>query len=62
MVIAARVVGTLACLFGAIWLLQGLNVLPGSAMSGQTLWVVIGAVMLFFGAGLIYLSPGLRRR
>lgn len=27
---------------GAVWFLQGINVLPGSFMTGQTKWAVIG--------------------
>ena len=36
---------------GTVWFLQGINVLPGSFMTGQTKWAVIGA--LCFLAGVI---------
>jgi hypothetical protein len=35
---------------GAIWFFQGINVLPGSFMTGQTRWAVIGAVTAGVGA------------
>ena len=31
-----NIVGAVLVLFGAIWFLQGINVLPGSFMTGQT--------------------------
>jgi hypothetical protein len=54
------VVGVLMVLTGAVWTLQGLNVLGGSAMSGVSLWAAIGPVVAIVGA---YLAVrGLRRR
>ena len=42
-------------MFGCVWLLQGLNVLPGSFMSGQTRWAVWGGVLICAAvAGLIW--------
>lgn len=35
--------GVLLALVGAVWLLQGVGVLPGSFMTGQAQWAVIGA-------------------
>lgn len=39
-----RVLATILCgpmlLIGVIWVLQGLNVLPGSFVSGQTIWAI----------------------
>jgi hypothetical protein len=45
------VVGILLCLIGVVWFLQGINVLPGSFMTGQTQWAVYGAIA--FVAGLV---------
>lgn len=36
MKIISNIVGVLLILAGGVWFLQGLNVLPGSVMSGQT--------------------------
>ncbi|TMR16598.1 hypothetical protein ETD86_24755 [Nonomuraea turkmeniaca] len=40
------VVGVLFALMGAVWTLQGLGVLGGSAMSGVTTWAIIGPVVI----------------
>ena len=39
----------LPMLGGAIWFLQGINVLPGSFMTGQTRWAVYGAIAIAVG-------------
>jgi hypothetical protein len=36
--IALNIVASLLVLGGAIWFLQGINVLPGSFMTGQIRW------------------------
>ncbi len=51
--IALDVVGVLFVLAGAVWFLQGINVLGGSVMSGQMQWVAIGAVIGVAGIGLL---------
>jgi predicted phage tail protein len=43
------VVGVLLCLVGAVWFLQGIDVLGGSGMSGQAFWAVAGAVLVVVG-------------
>jgi len=45
--------GGLLVLIGAIWALQGLNVIGGSFMTGQTLWLRIGLVCVVAGAILL---------
>ncbi len=57
---ALQLVGSLCCLIGAVWILQGINVLPGSFMTGQMKWAVYGAVVLLVGIGM--LVAGRRRR
>ncbi|MDQ5825276.1 MAG: hypothetical protein M3441_13875 [Chloroflexota bacterium] len=52
--VAAIGPGVLLVLAGIVWLLQGLNVLPGSFMTGQPFWAFIGVVCLVLGGGLIY--------
>lgn len=51
--IALNVVGALCALMGCVWILQGINVLPGSFMTGQTKWAVYGALLLVVGVGLL---------
>lgn len=49
-----RLAGVALVAIGAVWLLQGLRVLPGSFMTGSLLWAVIGAVCILVGGGLLY--------
>ena len=51
-------VGGLMALVGAVWLLQGIGVLPGSFMTGQVFWAVTGAISLAIGGVLV--RAGLR--
>jgi len=53
-------VGAILILVGAVWFLQGIDVLGGSGMSGETLWAVIGPIVALVGIGA--LMAGLRRR
>lgn len=46
---ALIVAGVLLTLIGAIWILQGINLLPGSFMTGQTQWAVYGAIAVLVG-------------
>jgi hypothetical protein len=46
----------LLCLVGLLWLLQGINVLPGSVMSGDPVWAQVGVGMWLLGLGALYLS------
>ena len=58
--IALSIVGALCVLAGAIWFLQGIGVLPGSFMTGQTRWAVYGAIA--FVAGVALIAASRRRR
>jgi hypothetical protein len=50
------VIGVLALIAGIIWTLQGLNVIGGSAMSGQTMWAIIGPIVGIIGLALLIMS------
>ena len=52
--IVLMVMGCVLILMGVVWTLQGLGVLGGSAMSGQTLWAVLGPVVVVVGAVLLF--------
>ena len=54
--IALNIVGTLVGLAGAVWFLQGINVLPGSFMTGQIRWAVYGGIALAVGIALLFLA------
>jgi hypothetical protein len=47
------VIGVLALIAGIFWTLQGLNVIGGSAMSGQTMWAIIGPIVGIVGLALL---------
>jgi hypothetical protein len=49
-----NVVGVLLALGGLVWILQGVGILPGSFMSNDTKWAVIGVITVLIGAGLLY--------
>lgn len=53
MKILMRIVGALLLLAGGVWVLQGLNVLPGSFMTGQTKWAAYGAMAMITGIALL---------
>ncbi|OGF57343.1 MAG: hypothetical protein A2Z21_02345 [Candidatus Fraserbacteria bacterium RBG_16_55_9] len=50
------VLGILLALLGIIWILQGVNVLGGSFMSGQPFWAAMGTVALVVGVSLVLLG------
>ena len=49
---AARVLGIILMIIGTIWILQGINILPGSFMTGQTKWAINGAIAVVVGVVL----------
>jgi hypothetical protein len=57
--VSSLILGVVGLLVGAIFALQGAGVLPGSFMTGQRLWLVIGVVVAIIGLALTYL--GIRR-
>ena len=60
MKIVLNILGVLLILAGGVWFLQGVNVLPGSFMTGQTQWALYGAIAILAGVGLIIIAN--RRR
>jgi hypothetical protein len=51
--IVLNVAGVLFVLTGGVWFLQGINILPGSFMTGQRKWAVYGGLLLIAGIGLL---------
>jgi len=47
--IAGNIVGIILLLIGGLWMAQGSNLLAGSAMSGQSMWLWIGAAVAVIG-------------
>ena len=54
------VVGVIALLVGAVFAGQGANLIPGSSMTGDKTWLLIGLVLAVVGVVLII--TGARRR
>ena len=55
-----NIVGVLLVIIGGIWFLQGINVLPGSFMTGQTRWAVRGGLAVV--AAIVLLLTANRKR
>jgi hypothetical protein len=53
-------VGAVASLAGLVFILQGVNVMHGSSMSGHGSYAGLGAVLLVIGLGLIVWAWRLR--
>ena len=51
--IALSVLGVLCLLCGCVFFLQGINVIPGSFMTGQTKWAIYGALYAIVGIALL---------
>ncbi len=60
MKIVLNIISILLILAGAVWFLQGINILPGSFMTGEIQWAVYGAIA--FILGIILLVYANRRR
>jgi len=54
------VIGGLAVLAGVVWTLQGLNILGGSTMSGDSTWAIVGPIVAV--VGMLAILVGLRRK
>jgi len=57
---ALAIVGAVVALLGALWALQGLNVIGGSRMTGDPFWAAAGLACVVVGLALVYLGvrPG----
>jgi hypothetical protein len=49
-----KIFAVLIMLMGGIWFLQGINVLPGSYMTGDPQWAINGGIAILIGAGLFW--------
>ena len=56
MKISLYIIGALLILSGGIWFLQGINILPGSFMTGQIQWAINGVIAIVIGSFSIYLA------
>ncbi len=60
--IVLDIVGVLLVLVGAVWILQGINVPPGSFMTGQIQWAINGGIAAAAGIVLLVVANLRRRR
>ena len=51
-----RIIAVLLILAGGVWFMQGINVLPGSFMTGQIQWAIYGGIAVVAGIGLLVWS------
>jgi hypothetical protein len=51
--IMSYIVAAVLILLGAVWILQGLNILPGSFMTGHIQWAIYGALLAVIGIVLL---------
>ncbi|MBA3072592.1 MAG: hypothetical protein FP831_03280 [Anaerolineae bacterium] len=54
--IILNILGILLILGGGVWILQGINVLPGSFMTGQIRWAIYGGISAVVGIALLVLA------
>ncbi len=59
--ITLNILGVLLLFMGTTWFLQGINVLPGSFMTGQVQWAVYGALADLVAVVLLVLANRRRR-
>lgn len=52
--IVLNIFGILVILAGGVFFLQGINVLPGSFMTGDPQWVINGGIMIVIALGLLF--------
>jgi len=48
-----KVFGILVFLAGGVFFLQGINILPGSTMTGDPQWAINGGILIVVGIGLM---------
>ena len=50
-----KVFAVLLIISGVIWILQGVNILPGSFMTGDPQWAINGAITAAIRSALLWL-------
>lgn len=51
-----KIIAILIFLAGGVWFLQGINVLPGSYMTGNPQWAINGGVAMLIGAVIFWFA------
>lgn len=60
--IVLYVLGILLIANGTIWFFQGINVLPGSFMTGQIKWAYYGGLSIVVGIAVVVAARRMRRQ
>jgi C4-dicarboxylate transporter len=60
--IALRILAILLIGAGVVWILQGINVLPGSFMTGQIQWAYRGGAVAVAGVVLLLFARRIGKR
>ena len=56
-----NILGAILILTGIVWFFQGINVLLGSFMSGNSLYAVLGGVLVLVGSLVLFFTNRPRR-
>jgi Na+/melibiose symporter-like transporter len=56
------IAGLVLCAIGLLWILQGVGVLNGSFMTGQSQYTALGAVTAVLGMALLVWAARVRHR
>jgi hypothetical protein len=48
-----NIIAVLLIIGGGVWFLQGINILPGSFMTGQIQWAIYGAIAIIIGIAIL---------
>ena len=56
MKIFLNIIAIILILVGAVWILQGINVIGGSVMTGQSQWAVYGGIAAVVGVVLLIIA------
>jgi hypothetical protein len=51
-----NIIAVLLIITGFVWILQGINILPGSFMTGNTHWTLVGLSVLCAAGLLLYFT------
>jgi hypothetical protein len=54
--VVAAIVGVLCVIVGVVWIFQGINVLPGSFMTGDVDWSYRGGLLVLGGLVLLFVA------
>lgn len=59
---AIMLIGVVVAFFGLVWLMQGIDILPGSFMTGSQFWAKVGGMTLLIGVAIAASSFRLRKK